>query len=232
MGAFKDQIYFAPGYNADPQNLWQYQLQAEVNWGSAWPEAGKEINTDRDKWFMQQLAGRGYIGTVSPLFYAGMPGKVGCIWVFLRYGAYVQNWIWRGDNFLYGARWDQLLSMRDKSDIVQVVSWNDYGESTYINEMVGDWPQSVKDAGYISSDCTHHYLIIRCMLILLSRSHSAAFSPSVLLSGMEEWCISRHQQGSNLGHGTPTSGLGRRQRQSTAVSRSGQSSQTCQTGIH
>ena len=57
----------------------------------------------------------------------------------------VQNFIWRGDNFLYGARWDQLLSMRDKTDLVEVVSWNDYGESTYINEITGDMPQAVKD---------------------------------------------------------------------------------------
>lgn len=76
MGQWKNSIYFAPAYNVDPQSLRGYELGAEVNWGSAWPVAGKEIETSRDLWFMQQLGGRGYIGTVSPLFAAHIPGKV------------------------------------------------------------------------------------------------------------------------------------------------------------
>jgi glucan endo-1,3-alpha-glucosidase len=77
MGQYRNQIYFAPAYNVDPQSLPNYDINAEVSWGSAWPVAGKEIETSRDTWFMQQLRGKGYIGTVSPAFAAHLPGKVG-----------------------------------------------------------------------------------------------------------------------------------------------------------
>lgn len=76
MSQWRSQIHFAPAYHVDPMSLGGYQLDAECSWGSAWPVEGKEIETSRDLWFMQNLGGRGYMGTVSPLFYAGIPGKV------------------------------------------------------------------------------------------------------------------------------------------------------------
>ncbi|KAJ7032757.1 glycoside hydrolase family 71 protein [Mycena alexandri] len=43
-----------------------------------------------------------------------------------------KNWIYRGDDWLFARRWEQLIAMRSQIDIVQVISWNDYGESHYI----------------------------------------------------------------------------------------------------
>jgi glucan endo-1,3-alpha-glucosidase len=78
FGSYANSIYFMPAYNAPPTSLGGYNIQAEVNWGSAWPSAGADIEMSRDQWYMKQLnpSGKGYIGTVAPLFYAHMSYKV------------------------------------------------------------------------------------------------------------------------------------------------------------
>lgn len=76
FSGYRDQIYFAPSFNTDPQRLPSFDIDAETNWGSAWPDKGKEIETSRDEWFMKQLGSKGYIGTVSPLFATHLPYKV------------------------------------------------------------------------------------------------------------------------------------------------------------
>jgi len=74
-------IYFMPAYTSDPRGLGQYNIQAEVNWGSAWPEGANEINLDRDNYFIGLLAqtGKKYVGTISPLFASHMSYKVSTV---------------------------------------------------------------------------------------------------------------------------------------------------------
>jgi hypothetical protein len=64
-------------------------------------------------------------------------------------------------------RWEQLISMRDAIDQVEIVvsdlysvlhrrytdsqSWNDYGESTYVGPIGGDMPQEVRY--YVNDNC-------------------------------------------------------------------------------
>ncbi len=76
FGNYASQIYFMPSYNSPPTGLSQYNIQAEVNWGSAWPTGSADIEMSRDQWFMQQLGTKGYVGTVSPLFFAHLSSKV------------------------------------------------------------------------------------------------------------------------------------------------------------
>lgn len=79
-GYSRGQIWFVPAFHVDPQSLPSFDIDAECNWGSAWPDKDKpEIETSRDEWFMQQLnrAGKGYMGTVSPVFATHLPYKVG-----------------------------------------------------------------------------------------------------------------------------------------------------------
>ncbi|KAF4600058.1 hypothetical protein EYR40_007164 [Pleurotus pulmonarius] len=54
----------------------------------------------------------------------------------------VFNWIYRGDDWLFVRRWNQLIAARDRIDIVQIISWNDYGESHYIGPIKGAQPNS------------------------------------------------------------------------------------------
>ncbi|KAF8706619.1 Glycoside Hydrolase, partial [Rhizoctonia solani] len=96
------------------------------------------INLDSDTSISANLgtsgdsgAGTVYMACVSP-------------WFYTHYGpdSFNKNWIYRSDDWLYNTRWDQLIRSRDKIDIVQIVSWNDYGESHYIGPIEGAQPNS------------------------------------------------------------------------------------------
>ena len=69
-------LYFMPAYNSPPTGLSQYNIDAEVNWGSAFPTGAVDIETSRDQWYMQQLGSKAYVGTVSPVFFAHLSYKV------------------------------------------------------------------------------------------------------------------------------------------------------------
>ena len=40
----------------------------------------------------------------------------------------------------YNSRWETLIDNRDSVDIVEIVTWNDYGESSYIGPIEGAEP--------------------------------------------------------------------------------------------
>ena len=42
----------------------------------------------------------------------------------------------------YNSRWETLIANRDSVDIVEIVTWNDYGESHYIGPIHGAQPNS------------------------------------------------------------------------------------------
>lgn len=74
--------------------------------------------------------------SVSPLFFThyGTTGQ----W------AWNKNWIFPSDKLLYPTRWTQLLSLEEEKrpDIIQVISWNDHGESHAIGPVLGAQPGS------------------------------------------------------------------------------------------
>jgi glucan endo-1,3-alpha-glucosidase len=82
MGTYASQIYFMPAFNVEPTRLPQFSMQGFVNWGSAWPADGNPIDTSRDQWFLKQLGGRGYIGTLSPGFFAHLSYKASPLGLF------------------------------------------------------------------------------------------------------------------------------------------------------
>jgi glucan endo-1,3-alpha-glucosidase len=46
------------------------------------------------------------------------------------------------DEHLYVQRWESLIRARDRVDIVQALTWNDYGESHYLGPIKGAQPNS------------------------------------------------------------------------------------------
>lgn len=88
------------------------------NWG-AWPEGANDMDTDVDASYNLFLDGKPYMMPVSPWFYTNMPG-------------FKKNWLWRGDDLWY-TRWQQVLAVQP--EFVEIISWNDYGESHYIGEL-------------------------------------------------------------------------------------------------
>ncbi|KAK0730257.1 glycoside hydrolase family 71 protein [Lasiosphaeris hirsuta] len=82
----------------------------------AWPTGSANITTDQDFAFKTALSGKSYMMPVSPWFYTNLPG-------------FNKNWMWRGDE-LWDRRWEQVLEVQP--DFVEILTWNDYGESHYI----------------------------------------------------------------------------------------------------
>ena len=85
----------------------------------AWPDGAANITTDADKVFQGALAAgkKKYMMPVAPWFFTNLPGFGG------------KNWLWRGDG-LWDRRWRQVAEVQP--DWVEILTWNDFGESHYI----------------------------------------------------------------------------------------------------
>ncbi|KIM28125.1 glycoside hydrolase family 71 protein [Serendipita vermifera MAFF 305830] len=106
-------------------------VQGDFHWNGGWPAGNNDINWDTDAYHLQYNPGPLYMASVSP-------------WFFTHYGAnsFNKNWIYRGDDWLYASRWELLMEHRAAVDLVEIVTWNDYGESSYIGPIEGDQPNS------------------------------------------------------------------------------------------
>ncbi|EDO64915.1 carbohydrate-binding module family 24 protein [Neurospora crassa] len=83
---------------------------------AAWAWGDWDMYTYTDASYAQYLNGKPYMMPISPWFYTNLPG-------------YNKNWLWRGDR-AWGDRWIQAQWWQP--EFVQIISWNDYGESHYI----------------------------------------------------------------------------------------------------
>jgi len=83
---------------------------------AAWSWGNRDMDTYVDASYLQYLNGKPYMMPVSPWFYTNLPG-------------FNKNWLWRGDDMWFD-RWQQVQSWQP--EWVEIVTWNDYGESHYI----------------------------------------------------------------------------------------------------
>lgn len=124
-------IFFVPSIFSDvstfSSNTW---MDGELNWNSAWPVGNNAISTDADNRYISALGGKEYMAAISPYF-------------FTHFGAdtWNKNWIYKGDDWLYCTRWEQIIAMRDRVQQLEILTWNDYGESSYIGPIHGDLPR-------------------------------------------------------------------------------------------
>jgi len=134
-------VHLVPAFFIDPARYPVLNcIDGIFNWNGGWPiqltkdSPRREIvrpALDTDRHHIQNLHGRTYMAAVSP-------------WFFTHYGpdSWNKNWIYRGDDWLLVRRWERLLACRSAIDIVQVISWNDYGESHYLAPVHGAQPNS------------------------------------------------------------------------------------------
>ena len=99
---------------------------------NAWPNGDANMTVDGDKAAQAALAAKKgvYMMPVSPWFFTNLPGFGG------------KNWLWRGDE-LWEMRWQQVMEVAP--EFVQILTWNDYGESHYIG------PVNEKELGLFDS---------------------------------------------------------------------------------
>ncbi|KAI1802096.1 glycoside hydrolase family 71 protein [Daldinia bambusicola] len=96
------------------------QIDGAFNWG-AWPNPNeKSMNTGNDQAYKSSLQGKAYMMGVSPYFYTDLP-------------QYNKNWYSSSDSLWYD-RWAQALEIQP--EYIEIITWNDYGESSYINAPV------------------------------------------------------------------------------------------------
>ncbi|KAJ4495692.1 glycosyl hydrolase family 71-domain-containing protein [Lentinula edodes] len=110
-------------------------------WGCAWPQGDWDKNITDDQYYIQQVGAGRYATTVSGWFFTHLSSK---------------NFYLRGDDWLIINRWDQLFQLRDQLTFVEMVTWNDYGESNYFGPFGGAqpagtyWAQNYPHTAWIS----------------------------------------------------------------------------------
>lgn len=85
----------------------------------AWPNGASDMSTNGDQTYRNALNGKPYMMPVSPWFFTNLPG-------------WSKNWVWRGDD-LWFDRWQQVIDFQP--ELVEIITWNDYGESHYIGPL-------------------------------------------------------------------------------------------------
>ncbi|WVR06299.1 hypothetical protein IAU60_003329 [Kwoniella sp. DSM 27419] len=130
-----EKVFFFPSFFLPPSEiLSRNYVDGAFNWNGAWPMGDRPIDLDEDRAFLNHP--KPYMAAVSPLFFThyGTEGE----W------AWNKNWIYRSDDLLLPTRLTQLLSLPRHSspDIIQIISWNDFGESHYIAPVLGAQPGS------------------------------------------------------------------------------------------
>ncbi|KAK0702854.1 glycoside hydrolase [Apiosordaria backusii] len=95
-------------------------IDGAFSW-DAWPKAGQnQMNINEDLLYCDNLKGKKYMMGVSPYFYTNLP-------------QWNKNWYCSSES-LWHDRWQQVLDVMP--DFVQIITWNDFGESSYICDTV------------------------------------------------------------------------------------------------
>ncbi|KAK1226629.1 hypothetical protein PQX77_010387 [Marasmius sp. AFHP31] len=122
------EIYFAPNFHPGAADFGP--LDGALNWGG-WqsngnnkaPSNGVLVTVQSgDQAYRSNLGGKGYIAPLSPWFFTHFGGEV----------SYSKNWVFPSDLLLY-RRWLDILTLQPT--FVEIVTWNDYGESHYIGPL-------------------------------------------------------------------------------------------------
>ncbi|KAK4097654.1 glycoside hydrolase family 18 protein [Parathielavia hyrcaniae] len=88
---------------------------------AAWPTGLLNTTTYVDASYKLALGNKPYMMPVSPWFFTNMPG-------------FDKNWLWNSGD-LWHQRWQQILGLDFEPEFLQIISWNDYGESHYIGPL-------------------------------------------------------------------------------------------------
>ncbi|KAJ5094235.1 glycoside hydrolase [Penicillium angulare] len=128
VSAAGQDLFFAPNFAPGDGDFGN--IQGALNW-MAWPNngdnkaptAGANLTvSDGDTTYIDALDGKAYIAPASP-------------WFFTHYGtevSYSKNWVFPSD-LLWQQRWEEILTLKPR--FVEIITWNDYGESHYIGPL-------------------------------------------------------------------------------------------------
>jgi len=137
-------IYFVPFFDGDPQSIVNRFSFAKgfFHW-TAWPYNNGNLQVvdpsfDRTYRSVTSSSGKVFMAPVSPYFakhYCGLPPDAKPNWVF---GNYKGPGLWID-------HWKQLIDI--SPDFIEIVTWNDYPEASYIGPVTAPWGISDKCNG-------------------------------------------------------------------------------------
>ncbi|OHF02331.1 glycosyl hydrolase family 71 [Colletotrichum orchidophilum] len=126
---------------------------------NAWPAGDQDMTDKSDAAFAWALKGKPYMMPVSPWFYTNLPG-------------YDKNWVWRGDDLCF----------------VQIISWNDYGESHHIGPVRTNAMEAFEvGKAPFNYALDHPHDGWRHFLPYLIDSYKAAVAPSIKDEALMTW---------------------------------------------
>ncbi|KAM3086751.1 hypothetical protein ACMFMF_000691 [Clarireedia jacksonii] len=136
-------IYFVPDYESLGPLGFATQLnnvQGAFSW-NMWPAGPNNMTTTEDIAWQKVLGNKSYMMGVSPWFFHSDANPIA--------------WMWRGDD-LWANRWQQVLQVQPQ--FVQIVTWNDWGESSYIGPLVSTEEVPAASLKYVQ-DMPHESLL-------------------------------------------------------------------------
>ncbi|KAG4428839.1 hypothetical protein IFR05_015680, partial [Cadophora sp. M221] len=92
---------------------------------AGWPWGNTDMDTYVDASYRDYLGGAEadggmlYMMPVSPWFFTNLP-------------QWDKNWLWRGDDLWYD-RWEEVMAVQPQ--FIEIITWNDFGESHYIGPL-------------------------------------------------------------------------------------------------
>ncbi|KAE8149360.1 alpha-1,3-glucanase/mutanase [Aspergillus avenaceus] len=128
QSAAGNEVFFAPNFHPGQGDF--NAIQGALNW-MAWdnngenkaPTPGRNVSVaDGDKAYVDALKGKPYVAPASGWFFTHFGSEV----------SYSKNWVFPSDLLWYN-RWQQILGLSPR--FVEIVTWNDYGESHYIGPL-------------------------------------------------------------------------------------------------
>ncbi|KAL4895132.1 glycosyl hydrolase family 71-domain-containing protein [Aspergillus ambiguus] len=140
-------LFFAPNFHPE-QGTDMTPVDGLLNW-MAWPNNGNNkaptpghnISVQAgDDAYVKALGGKPYVAPASPWFSTHFGPEV----------SYSKNWIFPSDLLWYN-RWNEILKLGPR--FVEIVTWNDYGESHYIGRL--DSPHTDDGASKWVNDMPH-----------------------------------------------------------------------------
>lgn len=123
-----ENVYFVPNFH--PGQSSTDKIDGALNW-MGWdndgnnkaPKPGHTVTVaDGDNTYKNWLGGKAYLAPVSPWFFTHFGPEV----------SFSKNWVFPGGSLLYD-RWNTVL--QQGFPMVEIVTWNDYGESHYIGPL-------------------------------------------------------------------------------------------------
>ncbi|KAB5528024.1 putative alpha-1,3-glucanase/mutanase [Coniochaeta sp. 2T2.1] len=124
------EIFWAPNFHPEYGTDFS-TIDGALNW-MAWPNNGNNkaptpghniTVAAGDSAYVNALKGKPYIAPVSPWFSTHFGPEV----------PYSKNWVFPSDLLWYN-RWNEILSLKPR--FLEIVTWNDYGESHYIGPLM------------------------------------------------------------------------------------------------